>query len=88
MAKFPSKSGEKRKLLYEGFPFTFDKHLEGKQQKYWRCEKRCRGCKARIWTDFDNNVVTNKCENTQHTNHDEPSKRKLKSEKAQSNLSR
>ena len=60
------KSG-KRKLSYTGFPFTFDKLVEGNKQKSWRCEKRNQGCKARMWTDLNDNAIADKCENVKHT---------------------
>ena len=60
------KSG-KRKISYKGFPFNFDKLVEGNKQKSWRCEKRNQGCKARMWTDLNDNAIAAKCENLQHT---------------------
>ena len=60
------KSG-KIKLFYKGFPFTFDKLVEGNKQKSWRCEKKYKGCKARIWTDLNDYVIADKCKNHQHT---------------------
>lgn len=54
---------EIRKLLYKGFSFTFHKLVIGRQQKYWRCKKRKQGCKAQIWTDLENEVVSDRCEN-------------------------
>lgn len=74
MSKISPKRGKReiRKLLYKVFSFTFHKLIiKGRQQKlkYWRCEKRKRSCKARIWTDLKNKVITNKCANVHHTCH-------------------
>ena len=78
---------EIRKLLYKGFSFTFDKLVKGRQQKYWRCEKRHLGCKARIWTDFENKVITDRFENVHHDAcHNSLHRRKSESANAKSKI--
>jgi hypothetical protein len=43
---------------HDGYLFTFDKLIDNDQQKAWRCEKKnTNKCKARIWTDLNNNVL-------------------------------
>jgi hypothetical protein len=55
MAQINTKKGKPKKQ-HEGFLFIFDKLIAEGEQKAWRCEAK-NGCKARIWTDLQDNVL-------------------------------
>ena len=46
------------KVVYQNYRFIFDKYIADGTQKAWRCEFKTRGCKARIWTDLLDNVLS------------------------------
>ena len=48
----------KEKYTYNGCMFQFDRLSSDCSKKFWRCDRRGEGCKARIHTDIATNQVS------------------------------
>jgi hypothetical protein len=62
----------KSKKQHEGFLFIFDKLIAEGEQKAWRCEAKNKGCRARIWTDLQDNLLQPKTGTPTHTHDANP----------------
>uniref|UniRef100_A0A915N1Y6 FLYWCH-type domain-containing protein n=1 Tax=Meloidogyne javanica TaxID=6303 RepID=A0A915N1Y6_MELJA len=63
----------KNKLIHEGFPFIFDKLIRDDTVKSWRCEAK-KVCKARLWSDLQDNVLLEKTGVVNHSHDANPAK--------------
>ena len=48
----------KPKFVHDGCTYIFDKLSGDKLRKFWRCDRRWEGCKARIHTDVSTDQVS------------------------------
>ena len=51
----------KPKFVHDGCTYIFDKLSGDKLGKFWQCDRRWEGCKARIHTDASTDQVSSFC---------------------------
>ena len=49
---------ERVKYTHNGHKYVFDKFTKDGLKKMWRCDQKDHGCKVRLHTDANTNVVT------------------------------